>query len=87
MSEIRAGSGTVIRDAVRYRKERKMAADPCKSYITVHRSVSGWRAVLLTWSGERYSPRQAGIGIYPICEQAEAEACDWAASEDVGLKP
>lgn len=56
-----------------------------QSYVTVTHGISGWFAVLMEWNDklETYEPYTTGYGRYETKEEAEIEAQDWAAAEEL----
>jgi hypothetical protein len=66
--------------------EEHKIRDEHEAYITVYKSVGGWKAVVMTWHDGDYSPWGTGISSYRTRKEAEAEARDWAASEGVALR-
>ena len=66
--------------------EKKEKAEH-SDYITVYRSIGGWKAVHLTWNPAYsgfYEPENVGVGGYANPADAESEARQWA--EDEGLE-
>jgi hypothetical protein len=60
-----------------------------KSYITVYKSIGGWKAVLLWWNPEMggfYEPMQTGLCGYETREEAIEEGKYWAEAEDVEFR-
>lgn len=59
-------------------------------YITVYKSIGGWKAIHLTWEsgspdwGGYYEPFSTGMGAYMTEEEAVEEAKEWAS--DSGLE-
>lgn len=59
-------------------------------YITVYKSISGWKAIHLWWNpdmGGFWEPWQTGIGYYATAMEAEVEARAWAEAEGLEYKP
>ena len=58
-----------------------------KPFITVSSGMSGYFAVLMTWSEEGfYEPWNTGIGRYPEKSGAVNEAMQWALDEELEYK-
>jgi len=64
-----------------------MAKESHESYVTVYKSVEGWKAVMVCWNDDEpelggfWEPYQTGIGSYETREQATKEAKVWAREE------
>lgn len=59
-------------------------------FITYYKAVGGWQTVHLVWNAEDggfYEPWSTGFGPYDNELDAENEAIDWAANEDVEYRP
>jgi hypothetical protein len=59
-------------------------------YITITHGLSGYFAVLVTWSedfGGYYEPYQTGVERHAKIEDAIAEAKAWACEEVLEFKP
>jgi hypothetical protein len=59
-------------------------------YITVTEGMSGHFAVMVAWNsdlGGFYEPWETGVGRYATKQEAELEAQQWAADEEVEYRP